>query len=56
MDGSELFLKIFPRDIREILKASPAEAAGLQELRLRAGAPLMAVYRNREYFAPKMGK
>ena len=50
MDGSELFLKIFPRDIREILKASPAEAAGLQELRLRAGAPLMAVYRNREYF------
>lgn len=56
MDGSELFLKIFPRDIREILKASPAEAAGLQELRLRAGAPLMAVYRNREYFVGREGE
>lgn len=56
MDGSELFLKIFPRDIREILKASPAEAAGLQELRLRAGAPLMAVYRNREYFVGRAGE
>ena len=56
MDGSELFLKIFPRDISEILKASPAEAAGLQELRLRAGAPLMAVYRNREYFVGREGE
>ena len=56
MDGSELFLKIFPRDIREILKASPAEAAGLQELRLRAGAPLMAVYRTREYFVGREGE
>lgn len=56
MDGSELFLKIFPRDIREILGASPAEAAGLQELRLRAGAPLMAVYRNREYFVGREGE
>ena len=41
----------FSRNIREQLLALPLEADGMEEVRLRVGAPLYYIYRNKEYTA-----
>ena len=51
MEKQELLFQIFPRHIREVLKTLWLEPEGLEEIRLRAGAPLFYFYKNREYAA-----
>ncbi len=41
----------FSRNIREQLLALPLEADGMEEVRLRVGAPLYYIYKNNEYTA-----
>ena len=41
----------FSRNIREQLLALPLEADGMEEVRLRVGAPLYYIYKNKEYTA-----
>lgn len=42
-------LKIFPDRIREILTEEGLEEKNTEEIRMRAGAPLIYIYKNREY-------
>ena len=51
MDRKEQLMKIFSVRIREILTALPVHIGRLQEIRLRAGRPLMILYDNKEYLA-----
>ena len=51
MDRKEQLMKIFSVHIREILTALPVHIGRLQEIRLRAGRPLMILYDNKEYLA-----
>ena len=44
MDRKEQLMKIFSVHIREILTALPVHIGRLQEIRLRAGRPLMILY------------
>ena len=48
MAGEEQIFKIFPRGIRERLERSGADPGAIQELRLRAGRPLMVLCGGRE--------
>lgn len=56
MDRKTQLMKIFSVHIREILTALPVHISRLQEIRLRAGMPLMILYDNREYLAGPEGK
>jgi len=55
MDRKEQLMKIFSVHIREILTALPVHIGRLQEIRLRAGRPLMILYDNKEYLAGPEG-
>lgn len=55
MGGLETVFKIFPKELRTLLKKADMDGEGIQELRLRAGAPFLAVYRNREFFIGRDG-
>ena len=55
MDRKEQLMKIFSVRIREILTALPVHIGRLQEIRLRAGRPLMILYDNKEYLAGPEG-
>lgn len=48
MDRKTQLMKIFSAHIREILTALPIKLDQLQEIRLRAGKPLMLLYDNKE--------
>lgn len=56
MTGKEQVLQIFPKDIRARLKGLPVEFEKLQEVRLRAGRPLMILWDNREYGVTEEGR
>ncbi len=56
MDKRDELMKLFSRDIREILKQTPAEFDQVQEIRLRIHAPLLMVYYNHEYYLTTEGK
>ena len=49
MERKEEILKIFPRELRQILGKVPAKFSQLQEIRLRAGKPALLVCGGREY-------
>ena len=55
MDRKEQLMKIFSVRNREILTALPVHIGRLQEIRLRAGRPLMILYDNKEYLAGPEG-
>ena len=50
MGKREEILRIFPTNIRHILSGMYLDYEQLQEIRMRAGRPLMMVYKNHEYF------
>ncbi len=52
----EEILKIFPLGLRGILQALPLDFAELQEIRLRAGKPLLLQYQGREVFGGREGE
>ncbi len=55
MDKQEEILRLFSLQIRGILKKLPLEYERLQEIRLRAGKPLLLRYDNQEYFVEEAG-
>ena len=56
MDRKEEILKIFPKELRQILSQIQAEFSEIQEIRLRAGQPLMMVCKGREYLVGEKGQ
>ncbi|NCC45231.1 MAG: stage III sporulation protein AA, partial [Clostridia bacterium] len=51
----EEILRLFPGTIREILKQAPWDSELLQEIRLRAGKPLILWQDGTEYFVSMQG-
>ena len=49
LDKREELIKIFSKDIREILKQVTVDFEQVQEIRLRVHAPLLMICNNREY-------
>lgn len=56
MDRREELVKIFSKDIRNILKAVAVDFEQVQEIRLRVHAPLLMICSNREYYITPEGK
>lgn len=55
MERKEELLRIFSKDIREILGKMAVEFDEVQEIRLRVHAPLLMVYHNKEYYVSSAG-
>ena len=55
MDKREELIKIFSKDIREILKQVTVDFEQVQEIRLRVHAPLLMICSNREYYITREG-
>ena len=49
MDRKDEIIRIFAKEIRRILEQSDADFNEVQEIRLRAEAPLLLICRDREY-------
>ena len=49
MNRKDEILKLFPKELRALLGQVPAEFEDIQEIRLRAGQPVILVCKNREY-------
>lgn len=56
MEKKEEILRLFSLQLRELLKGIPFEYERLQEMRLRAGQPLLLRYGNEEYFITEAGE
>lgn len=56
MKGKDEFIKIFSMKIRNILQKADINLEKLQEIRLRAGKPLLLTAEGREYFVTEAGK
>lgn len=56
MDKWQSLLKIFALDIRNVLGKITLDYAFLQEIRLRAGKPLMLRYQNKMYYVDTSGR
>ena len=55
MEKEEEILRLFSLEIRAVLKNLSLKYAYLQEIRLRAGKPLLIYYDNQEYFVDRLG-
>lgn len=56
MNKKDELIKIFSKDIRNILKGVSVDFEQVQELRLRIHAPLLIIYNNQEYYITPSGK
>ena len=56
MEKKDELIKIFSKNIREILMKVPVDFEQVQEIRLRVHAPLLMVYNNREYYISQEGR
>ena len=56
MDRKEEILKIFPRELRQVLGQVPAKFEEIQEIRLRAGQPVYMVCGGREFLVGASGE
>ena len=56
MEKKDELIKIFSKNIREILRKVPVDFEQVQEIRLRVHAPLLMVYNNREYYISQEGR
>lgn len=56
MEKKDELIKIFSKNIREILRKVPVDFEQVQEIRLRVHAPLLMVYNNREYYISREGR
>lgn len=56
MNRKDEILKLFPKELRALLGQVPAEFEDIQEIRLRAGQPVIMVCRNREYMVGQAGE
>ena len=55
MERKDRLLQIFSKNIRGVLERLDVELEGMEEVRMRVGAPLFVIYRNREYAAGRDG-
>lgn len=55
MEKKEELIKVFSRNVREILRKAQVDFDDVQEIRLRVHAPLLMVYNNREYYLSPVG-
>ncbi|WP_343208440.1 stage III sporulation protein AA [Anaerolentibacter hominis] len=55
MRNLQSILRIFPKELRELLEHCQMDFALLQEIRLRVNQPFLARYDNREYFISRKG-
>lgn len=56
MEKKDELIKIFSKNIREILKKVQVEFNDVQEIRMRVHAPMLMVYNNCEYYISSTGK
>ena len=56
MNRKDEILKLFPKELRALLGQVPAEFEDIQEIRLRAGQPVIMVCKNREYMVGQAGE
>ena len=56
MDRKDQIIGIFAKEIRGILQRMEADFDEVQEIRLRVGAPLLLVRKNREYYVDPAGR
>ena len=56
MNRKDEILKLFPKELRALLGQVPAEFEDIQEIRLRAGQPVILVCKNREYMVGQGGE
>ncbi len=56
MEKQDRLLRIFAERIRKVLEAAELDFESLQEIRLRAGRPLLILYGNREYLLLENGR
>lgn len=56
MDKKEELIKIFSKNIRQLLKQLQVDFDRVQEIRLRVNAPLIMVYDNKEYYVARTGQ
>ncbi len=56
MERKEQIITIFSKEIRGILNQVPVDFEHLQEIRMRAGAPLLLIVEGREYYVTKSGR
>ena len=56
MNRKDEILKLFPKELRALLGQVPAEFEDIQEIRLRAGQPVILVCKNREYMVGRGGE
>ena len=55
VERKDELIRIFSRNIREILKQVTVDFEQVQEIRLRVSAPLLMVYKNEEYYVSQTG-
>lgn len=56
MERKDELIKIFSRNIRDILNRVAVNFDEVQEIHLRVGAPLLIVYRNEEFYLNRRGE
>ena len=56
MEKKDELIKIFSKNIREILTRVAVSFDEVQEIRLRVAAPLLMVYKNEEYYISRLGQ
>lgn len=56
MDKKDELIKIFSKNIRNILGRVTEDFEDVQEIRLRVQAPLLVIYKNREYYLARDGR
>ena len=55
MDKWDIFIRIFSKDIRTILKETAVDYDRVQEIRLRVQAPLLLIYGDQEFYLTSEG-
>lgn len=56
MEKRDELVKIFSKEVRNILGKVTVDFEEVQEIRLRVQAPLLIIYKNREYYLSREGK
>lgn len=56
MERKDQVIRIFAKEIRRILERAEADFDEVQEIRLRVGAPLLLIHKNREYYVDSAGR
>ena len=56
MESKDRLFQIFSKKLRGVLETLNVEPEGIEEIRMRIGAPLFIIYRNKEYTVDEAGR